>query len=67
MNARPGIPAPLDAVEILAYPLRRVACPLCAPPAGAQRIGRCPRCNGAGAVYRSPTPAIVDHDPEVLA
>lgn len=53
---------PADDLEILAYPLERVACPDCAipyptPPRGStlrsERISPCQRCNGARVVYRS--------------
>lgn len=61
----------MDAVELIAYPLVSVPCPLCASPrhrlpSGVARIGRCTRCNGAGIVFRSPAPEPVttDHNPE---
>lgn len=68
MNVR----APELAVELLAYPLRRTPCPACSRPqprlAGAPpEPPHCPRCNGAGYVFRPPAPALSlvhDTDPE---
>ena len=57
MDARP--PTLAAEVEILAYPLARIPCPVCSRPAhrGAPkpdpRDDACARCNGAGVVYRS--------------
>ena len=59
--------APPSVAEILAYPLERVECPLCTSPrlpAGSAAIGHCTRCNGAGVVYRSPRPKLINHPTE---